>query len=66
MVNKYDLNEEMTEKIEQYCHDNAIQLVGRLKFDKSVVAAMVEGRTIIEYAHSKIKDSISDIWDNIK
>ncbi len=66
VINKYDLNEEMTEKIEQYCRDNTIQLIGRLKFDKSVVSAMVEGKTIIEYAHSKIKDSIGDIWDSIK
>ncbi|MBU0693584.1 MAG: ATP-binding protein [Candidatus Omnitrophica bacterium] len=66
VINKCDLNEKMTEKIEQYCYDNEIQLIGKLKFDKSVVAAMIEGKTIIEYAQSKIKDSISDIWDNLK
>jgi len=47
VVNKYDLNVEMTNKIEEYCTDKNIELIGKIPFDKSVVEAMVQGKTII-------------------
>ncbi|MDP8233807.1 MAG: ATP-binding protein [Candidatus Saelkia tenebricola] len=66
IVNKYDLNEEMTEKIEQYCQDNNIGLVGKIGFDKAIVKAMVEGKTIVEYSNGKTKEKISEIWDRLQ
>jgi len=66
IVNKYDLNIDMTGKIEEYCRDNNIDLIGKIPFDKSVVEAMVEGKTIIEYPDGKVKDEIIDIWENLQ
>lgn len=66
IVNKYDLNPEITEQIENYCINNKISLIGRIPFDKSVVEAMVEGKTIIEYKDSKVKDEIKEIWEKLK
>ncbi len=66
VVNKYDLNLEMTEKIEEYCNDNKIEFVGKIRFDKSVVRAMVDGKTIIEYQDGKVKDEIIDIWEKLE
>ena len=56
----------MTEKIEKYCKDNNIQLIGKVSFDESVVKAMVEGKTIIEYPIGKAKKEISEIWDKFQ
>ncbi len=66
LVNKYDLNVEMTEKIEEYCRRNNISLIGRIGFDKSVVKAMVERKTIIEYSDEKAKEEISKIWNALQ
>ncbi|NQU18634.1 P-loop NTPase [bacterium] len=66
VVNKYDLNIDMTEKIEKYCRDNNISLIGKIKFDKSVVKAMVEGKTVVEYPESKVKKVISEIWNRLQ
>jgi MinD superfamily P-loop ATPase len=66
IVNKCDLNEEITRKIERYCQDNNIELVGTIPFDASVVKAMVDGKTIIEYPDGKIKQKIIDIWKKIE
>ena len=63
VVNKYDLNEEMTEKIEKYCQNNNVQLIGKIGFDKVVVKAMVEGKTVVEYSNGKTKEEIIRIWD---
>ena len=62
IVNKYDLNIDMTEKIEQYCKDNNIDLIGKIPFDKSVVEAMVSGKTIIEYKSGQAKKETEKAW----
>jgi len=62
IVNKYDLNIDMTAKIEQYCKDNDIDLIGKIPFDKSIVEAMICGKTIIEHMSGKAKEEITDAW----
>jgi MinD superfamily P-loop ATPase len=42
VVNKYDLSIEMTEKIEQFCMKNSIELGLKIPFDKRMVEAIVE------------------------
>ena len=66
IVNKYDLNVDMTRKIQEYCKDNDIDLVGTIPFDKSIVEAMVEGKTIIEYSNTKAREEIVDVWERIQ
>ncbi len=65
VVNKYDLNIDVTEKIERYCRDNSVEFIGKIAFDRSVVEAMVEGKTIVEYVKTDTKDNIIEIWDRI-
>jgi len=62
IINKYDLNIDMAEKIEQYCQQNQVQVIGKLGFDKTVVKAMVEGKTIVEYSKGEISKRIEEIW----
>jgi MinD superfamily P-loop ATPase len=66
IINKYDLNAEMSEKIENYCKANNIPLIGKVKFDKTVVESMVEGKTIIEHKDSAVKDEICRIWEKLR
>jgi MinD superfamily P-loop ATPase len=66
VINKYDLNIEMSEKIEKYCNKNDISLIGKIGFDKSVVEAMVEGKTILEYQDTKIKEEVIKIWEMLQ
>lgn len=66
VINKYDLNPEMSEKIEEYCVKNDIPLIGKVRFDRTVVEAMVEGKTIMEYKDSAAKDEIRRIWEKLK
>lgn len=66
IVNKYDLNVDMTDKIREYCGEHCIDLIGEVPFDRSVVEAMVEGRTIMEYPGGKAKEAAARIWDKIR
>lgn len=66
VINKYDLNTEMSVKIEEYCRKNNVPVIGKIKFDKTVVEAMVEGKTIMEYKDTEVKDEILGIWDRLQ
>ncbi|MBN2120488.1 MAG: ATP-binding protein [Candidatus Omnitrophica bacterium] len=62
VINKYDLNLDMSKRIERYCDNNEVRLIGKIGFDKSIVEAMVEGKTIIEYQKGKASEQISNLW----
>lgn len=66
LINKYDLNREISEQIEEYCSQNKILFAGKLSFDRVVVEAMVSCKSVIEYApDSGVSKEISHIWEKI-
>lgn len=65
-VNKFDLNEEMTDQIAEFCKSNHIYFVGQIPYDDVVTKAMVNGKNIIEYSNGKTAQLIKDIWQNIE
>ncbi|MDX9768768.1 MAG: P-loop NTPase [Tenuifilaceae bacterium] len=66
LVNKFDLNADMAQEIEMYCTQNNVSIAGRLPFDSVVVDAMVNCKSIIEWApDSEISHSIKSIWNKI-
>ncbi|MFA6806739.1 MAG: 4Fe-4S binding protein, partial [Bacteroidales bacterium] len=60
IINKYDLNLEVTNQIKEYCLEMNIKIVACLPFDKKIVDAMINSKTIIEYNYD------SDISKRIK
>lgn len=60
IINKYDLNLELTNQIKDYCLGMDIDIIACLPFDKEVVDAMIRSKTIIEY------NSESDISQRIR
>ena len=66
VINKYDLNLEMSDRIEQFCHEKSIPIIGKIIFDKIVVESMVQGKTIVEYPDSPVKNEIIKIWETLK
>jgi len=65
VVNKHDLNNEMTDHIEQFCKDKGITLIGKIGFDKAIVESMVAGKTIVEHCGGRIKEEIVKIWKEL-
>lgn len=66
VVNKYDLNLVMTEKIEAFCQAKGILVIGRIAFDKTVVQAMVAEKTIFEYTPCSLGNELRKIWECLK
>ena len=66
-VNKFDLNVENTEKIEEYATEEDIQIMGRIPFDSQFTEAMVNGQPIVEYRpRSAASSAIHQIFENIQ
>ena len=65
-VNKFDLNEEMSNQIADHCAKNRIELVGRIPYDTAVTHAMVAGKSIVEFSDGRVSDAIEDIWHKVE
>lgn len=66
LVNKYDLNETMTDKIEAYCTEKGVVVTGKIPFDPSVVEAMVHCQSIVEYApDSEVSIVLTAVFNNL-
>ena len=65
-VNKYDLNIEMTKKIEAYGLERNMTLLGRIPFDPVFTRAMIEGKNVLEHApDSMAAQTIREVWEKI-
>jgi len=66
-INKYDLNTEMTQAIESETEKLNLLTVGRIPFDPAFTMAMVNGKTIMEYApSSELAATVNSIWTTIR
>jgi MinD superfamily P-loop ATPase len=64
-INKYDLNEENSRRIEGYCKEQGIELAARIPFDNAVTEAIVRGLPVVEYSQGKVSREIAGLWDFI-
>ena len=65
-INKYNINLDNTEKIENYCKSNSIDIVGKLPYDNIVTEAMIHEKTIVEYSKGGFSDLIIEMWSNME
>jgi MinD superfamily P-loop ATPase len=64
-VNKYDINEENTHRIESYCGGEGIDVAARISFDNVMTEAIVRGLPVIEYSDGKVTQKIKELWQII-
>lgn len=49
-INKYDLNDEISEEIESYCATKGVEVVGRIPYDAAVMRAVAAGTPVVEFS----------------
>jgi len=65
-VNKFDLNPEQAQAIEDFSRERNIRVMGRIPFDPVFTKAMVQGKTIFEYdGDSEGAGAVRNIWENL-
>lgn len=66
IINKYDINIENTRAIENYCEEQGVAVLGKIKFDSIMTESMVNAQTIPEYApEHEITDALKSMWNQI-
>jgi len=65
-INKYDINKDNTEKIENYCKSNNIDVVGKLPYDNIVTDAMIHEQNVIEFSNGDLSDNIVHMWKKVE
>ena len=66
ITNKYDLNVEMAQQIENFCTENGVRTIAKIPFDKQVVEAMIQCKSIVEYApESEVSRLIKEAYKKI-
>lgn len=67
IINKHDLNDDNSRDIAGFCNENQVPLVGKIPFDEEVTKAMVQRKTVLEYApESDVSKNIRKAWSNIR
>ncbi len=64
-INKYDINENNTRRIEGYCLSQEVEVAARIPFDNAVTEAIVQGLPVVEYYQGKVTREIESLWQRI-
>jgi MinD superfamily P-loop ATPase len=64
-INKFDLNSEKVDELEDYCEKNSIEIVGKIPYDTDFTKAQISLKTIIEYSNGTSSTLIKEMWGKI-
>jgi MinD superfamily P-loop ATPase len=65
-INKADIYPQGAAKIEAFCQEEGIQMIGQIPFDLTVTEAMVQGRTVTAFApEAPASQAIQEIWTKV-
>jgi MinD superfamily P-loop ATPase len=66
VINKCDINPEMADEIEQWAAGKQIPVISKIPFSKVWVEAMINCKSIVEWApESELSDQIRIIWNKL-
>ena len=66
VVNKYDLNKEMTEKIRILADEHQCDFLGAIPYDNSITEAQMEKLSAVEYKEGHLTNIIKEIWNKME
>jgi MinD superfamily P-loop ATPase len=64
-VNKWDLNAEMAERIESEACKVGATIAGRVRYDRAVTDAQIQGKAVVELHNTPAGEDIRAVWENI-
>lgn len=67
IINKYDLNEDVSQEIEKFLQEEDIKLVAKLPYDDTFTKALAVAQPIVEYnSDGQLSLLIKESWESIK
>lgn len=65
VINKFDLNLEISNEIKNYCISENIDVLGEIPFDETVVKAVLETKPVVYYPESKAAIAIKSVFEKV-
>jgi MinD superfamily P-loop ATPase len=66
IINKYDINADVTEQIEDFSDKANAPILGKIPYDPEVIRAMVQLRCVVENGNSPANAAIRKIWERLE
>jgi len=65
-VNKFDLNAEMAERIEEYARGRGVGVMPRVPYDTSVTQAQLAGKSGVEWSDGEAAGMMKSLWSGVR
>lgn len=65
-INKWDINPDLSDRMEKEAGALGIPVLGRIRFDKTVIRAQVERKTVVEKGEGPASNDIRALWERFK
>jgi MinD superfamily P-loop ATPase len=64
-VNKWDINPEMTDRIEKKASEAGARVAGRIRYDRAVTSAQIQAKAVVETDAPSAAD-IRNVWEKVR
>ena len=64
-INKFDLNSDMAEQIEEDALKRNINVVGKIRYDKAFTKAQIMKCSVVEYTSGAVSEDVKTLWRNV-
>lgn len=65
-VNKFDLNPEIADQIEDHAGRHRMHFMGRIPYDRAVTHAMVDEKSLVEFSDTKGAQAVRELWNRVE
>jgi MinD superfamily P-loop ATPase len=66
IINKYDVNPELAEQIDEISVQSEARVLGRIPYDPQVIWSMVQRHCVVEDSDSPANGAIREIWERLE
>jgi MinD superfamily P-loop ATPase len=64
-INKHDINPENSSRIETWCQDHSVPLLGKIPFDEEVIRSIVQRYPLTENTECEASKEIRALWEKL-
>ena len=65
-INKFDINLDNSRQIDSFCEENDSKVIGKIPYEPSVIHALVNKKTVMEFPCNEVQGIIRKMWEEIE
>jgi MinD superfamily P-loop ATPase len=66
LINKYDINEDLSIKGERFAREQGAGTAGRIRYDGAVTEAQIRGLSVVEHSRNGAAADIAKVWETVR